>query len=122
MRATNDQAVSALDWRFRTSSLNCMADASALKAQDLAGVVSSLCVFPLRSSTLENPLSSSNSAPLADRPQVLIVDDNQDAATSIGLLVSTLGGRPEVVNDGANALQLLQTYEPSLALLDIGMS
>ena len=53
--------------------------------------------------------------------RVLIVDDNRDAADSLGLLLGMLGADVRVARDGAEALEALQGYDPAVVLLDIGM-
>ncbi len=53
--------------------------------------------------------------------RVLVVDDNQDAADSIGLLIGDLGAEVRVAYDGAGALAALKEFDPSLVLLDIGL-
>lgn len=53
--------------------------------------------------------------------RVLVVDDNRDAATSLGRLLGLLGAEVQVVNDGPTALELIKSYRPAVVLLDIGM-
>jgi signal transduction histidine kinase/ActR/RegA family two-component response regulator len=53
--------------------------------------------------------------------RVLVVDDNQDAADSMGLLIADLGAEVRVAYDGTNAISVVRTFDPSLVLLDIGM-
>ncbi len=53
--------------------------------------------------------------------RVLVVDDNHDAADSLGMLLQYLGADVRVAYDGPSALAAARTYQPSLALLDIGM-
>ncbi len=61
-------------------------------------------------------------APSALAPvRVLVVDDNYDAADSLGMLVECLGAEVHVVHDGPAALHALETFHPALVLLDIGM-
>jgi CheY-like chemotaxis protein len=56
------------------------------------------------------------------RPRgVLVVDDNRDAADSLGSLLGQLGADVHVVYNGADALAAMGTYRPSVVLLDIGM-
>jgi CheY-like chemotaxis protein len=52
---------------------------------------------------------------------VLVVDDNRDAAYSLGRLLKLLGADVEVVLDGPSALERMQTFRPGVVLLDIGM-
>jgi CheY-like chemotaxis protein len=53
--------------------------------------------------------------------RVLVVDDNQDAANSLGTLLTLLGVDVTVVHDGPAALKALKTSRPTDVLLDIGM-
>jgi len=52
---------------------------------------------------------------------VLIVDDNEDAATTLATLLEALGHRPLVAHDGPSALQLLEREQVDIAVLDIGL-
>jgi CheY-like chemotaxis protein len=63
--------------------------------------------------------SSSDAALHALR--ILIVDDNADAATSLGRLLSLLGHEIEVVHGGAAALARIEPFSPHAVLLDLGM-
>ena len=53
--------------------------------------------------------------------RVLVVDDNRDAADSLGMLLRFLGAEVMVVHDGPAALEAMKTYRPAVVLLDIGM-
>ncbi|HVK55460.1 MAG TPA: PAS domain S-box protein [Burkholderiales bacterium] len=53
--------------------------------------------------------------------RVLVVDDNIDAATTLGMIVRALGHEPCVVHDGAQALKAAIDFHPEIVLLDIGM-
>jgi CheY-like chemotaxis protein len=52
---------------------------------------------------------------------VLVVDDNVDAADSLGELLTAWGYHVTVAHDGPAALAALQDTLPDIALLDIGM-
>jgi CheY-like chemotaxis protein len=54
-------------------------------------------------------------------PRVLVVDDNRDAADSLGMLLRFTGADAHVVYNGAAALEALEIYQPGIVLLDIGM-
>jgi signal transduction histidine kinase/ActR/RegA family two-component response regulator len=56
------------------------------------------------------------------RRNILIVDDNQEAADSLADLLSKLGATTHVAYDGAQALIEIGQSRPSHAILDIGMS
>jgi PAS domain S-box-containing protein len=53
--------------------------------------------------------------------RVMIVDDNQDAADSMGLLVQLTGAVAHVAYSGQSALEAIEQFNPSLVLLDLGM-
>jgi len=53
--------------------------------------------------------------------QILVVDDNHDAADSLGIVLSTLGAEVRVEYDGASALSTAAAWRPSAVLLDLGM-
>jgi CheY-like chemotaxis protein len=53
--------------------------------------------------------------------RVLVVDDNRDAADSLGLLLRRAGADVEVAHDGRQALSSVERFRPSVVLLDIGM-
>ena len=54
-------------------------------------------------------------------PRVLVVDDNRDAAESLGMLLGLLGAQVRVAHDGPTALAAFRDHGPSLVLLDLGM-
>ncbi|MDB5945482.1 MAG: response regulator, partial [Ramlibacter sp.] len=51
----------------------------------------------------------------------LVVDDNLDAAESLGMLLDFLGADVRQARDGPDALDVFAEYAPSVVLLDIGM-
>ncbi len=53
--------------------------------------------------------------------RVLVVDDNSDAADLLGELLADHGHSVHVAHSGPEALQLLATFTPDAALLDIGL-
>ena len=53
--------------------------------------------------------------------RVLVVDDNRDAAESMGILLKLLGADVHVAYSGAEALEALPAYRPDVVILDIGM-
>jgi len=52
---------------------------------------------------------------------ILVVDDNVDAADSLGELLRAWGYEVTVAHDGPAALAAMQDTLPDIALLDIGM-
>ena len=53
--------------------------------------------------------------------KITVVDDNRDAADSLGALLETMGCHVEIYYSGVEALQTLDTFNPDAVLLDIGM-
>ena len=53
--------------------------------------------------------------------RVLLVDDNVDAAETLGALLTELGATVLVANSGAAALAAMDAFAPDVVLLDIGM-
>jgi two-component system, sensor histidine kinase len=54
-------------------------------------------------------------------PRVLVVDDNRDAADSLGALLQMLGAEVRIAHDGADALATLSVFHPVAVFLDLGM-
>jgi CheY-like chemotaxis protein/anti-sigma regulatory factor (Ser/Thr protein kinase) len=72
---------------------------------------------PLPASSAEDRASMSRLA----GQRVLVVDDNRDAAQSLGDLLQLAGSVVRVVHDARAALDEAERFQPTLALLDIGM-
>jgi signal transduction histidine kinase/DNA-binding response OmpR family regulator len=53
--------------------------------------------------------------------RLLVVDDNQDAADSLALLLGTAGHEVRVYTDGPAALAAADNFRPDMVLLDIGL-
>jgi two-component system, chemotaxis family, CheB/CheR fusion protein len=53
--------------------------------------------------------------------RVLVVDDNRDAANSLGMLLKFLGAEIHLAYDGFEAIAALESFGADLVLLDIGM-
>ena len=60
-------------------------------------------------------------APAPTELRVLVVDDNVDAATSLGMVLELLGIDHRVEFSGEAALEIARTFRPDAVLLDIGM-
>ena len=63
-------------------------------------------------------------APIRRRPQprrILVVDDNQDAAESLAMLLRMGGHEVMVAHDGHQALAIAAIERPGVVLLDIGL-
>ncbi|HET7221205.1 MAG TPA: ATP-binding protein [Vicinamibacterales bacterium] len=55
------------------------------------------------------------------RRQILVVDDNEDAAMTLADFLAGLGHSLRVAHDGPSALRILSEFTPDLALIDIGL-
>jgi CheY-like chemotaxis protein len=53
--------------------------------------------------------------------QVLVVDDNKDAANSMAMLLKLWGHQVQIAYSGSDALALAQEQKPEVILLDIGL-
>ena len=63
------------------------------------------------------------SAPRTPTPakRVLVVDDNEDAAEGLSLALKLRGYATAVAHDGPQAIACASTFNPEIALLDIGL-
>jgi CheY-like chemotaxis protein len=52
---------------------------------------------------------------------VLVVEDNEDAAASLGMLLRLYGCEVELAFDGPSACRAVQASPPDVVLLDIGL-
>jgi PAS domain S-box-containing protein len=81
--------------------------------------------FPL--ATTEAPASAETARPAPAKKgpavprRILIVDDNRDAANSLGLLLKLLGHEVRQTYDGRQALEVAAEFLPEVVLLDIGL-
>ena len=53
--------------------------------------------------------------------RVLVVDDNQDAARTLAMLLRALGNDVRTADNGPAALETIQSFKPTVVLLDLGM-
>jgi DNA-binding response OmpR family regulator len=57
----------------------------------------------------------------ANARRVLVVDDNEDAADSLAMLLSVRGDEVRIAYDGAEAVAADSDFNPEVVLLDIGL-
>jgi len=60
--------------------------------------------------------------PKANRPKILVADDNRDAADSMAMLLELAGYEVVVAHRGQEALHGIMADKPDAAILDIGMA
>jgi CheY-like chemotaxis protein len=69
----------------------------------------------------EQRRSGSHEARTAQRARVLVVDDNEDAASMMRAALEQMGYLVDVASDGLSALDRAATFHPGVVLLDIGL-
>ena len=67
------------------------------------------------------PLGQARPAAPFHGQRILVVDDNRDAADTLGLLLEADGAEVRVVYDGRAALAMADSFQPTSVLLDLGM-
>lgn len=59
---------------------------------------------------------------MENRPlQVLVVDDNVDAAETIAMLLEAFGHQTAIVHDGLEVVEAARHFRPDVILLDVGL-
>ena len=76
--------------------------------------------LPLGVVPADIPERTANGGGLAHR-RILIVDDNEDNANTLGELLEHLDGEVRIAHSGTEALSIFETFDPAFVLLDIGM-
>jgi PAS domain S-box-containing protein len=97
------------------------------------GTISAASEGPGRGSRFEVrlPLAAAAEAPAPAAPaaepvaprglRVMIADDNRDAADSLCRILALYGYEARAAYDGASAIELCESFQPHVAVLDIGM-
>jgi len=74
------------------------------------------------SQVVNDALKHQSKAPAQHCPQrVLVVDDNQDSAESLGMLLRLRGNEVRTAYDGLAALEAARAFHPEVVVLDIGL-
>ena len=60
-------------------------------------------------------------AAASGKRRILVVDDNRDAAESLGMMLRLMGNEVQTANDGLAAVDVAQEFHPDIILLDIGL-
>lgn len=53
--------------------------------------------------------------------RILVVDDNQDSASTMAILLRLMGNVTQTANDGLQAVEAASDFRPDVVLLDIGL-
>ncbi len=67
------------------------------------------------------PLASVNEPAPAVGRRILIVDDNEDGAESLAMLLQLEGHETHMAHDGVEAIEAAERFRPDTVLLDIGL-
>jgi CheY-like chemotaxis protein/two-component sensor histidine kinase len=67
------------------------------------------------------PEPASNELKTAPSRRILVVDDNEDSAESLTILLSLAGHKTHTAHDGLEAFEAAETFKPDVILLDIGL-
>lgn len=86
--------------------------AAGLQAEEAAVSIAT----QTRSDAIEQPPGD-----LTARRRVLIVDDNEDSGGLLGEMLGWIGHEVRVATDGPRALEVVETFTPEVAILDIGL-
>jgi signal transduction histidine kinase/ActR/RegA family two-component response regulator len=83
--------------------------------------------FTIRLPLLSDPVHPASHADVSEPPlptvqrRVLIVDDSEDGAESLAMLLQLSGHETHVAHDGVEALEAAERLRPGVVLLDIGL-
>ncbi|CAN5720038.1 hypothetical protein BH09MYX1_BH09MYX1_00470 [soil metagenome] len=83
--------------------------------------ISAQAADPEQDGDPDQQMRPSRQAPAASGYRLLVVDDNQDAAETLGMLLELQGHEVRIAFSGAAALETTKAYTPDLVFLDIGM-
>ena len=79
--------------------------------------------LPLMTETIvgrQSPIAVEDSAPNSTR-RILIVDDNQDSAISLAMMLKLMGNETHTAHDGLAAVEAAAEFRPDIILLEIGL-
>ncbi|MDB5891503.1 MAG: luxQ 2 [Polaromonas sp.] len=79
--------------------------------------------LPMMAAITEPRVSPNSALAIGDSPplRLLVVDDNVDAARSLGDILSLVGHEVRLSHDGLHALKAALDWRPDVVLLDIGL-
>jgi PAS domain S-box-containing protein len=80
-----------------------------------------LVTLPLAENAAKSEEATLPAKPAGQHVRALIVDDNADAAESLGLLLRLEGHTTSIAHTGLEALAKVSTFNPDIVLLDLGL-
>jgi PAS domain S-box-containing protein len=75
----------------------------------------------LQPQKMEPKPASSSSATATPKRRILVVDDNVDAAKTLGIMLTIMGNETCLAHDGAEAVAKAASFQPEIILLDLGL-
>lgn len=79
-------------------------------------VIGNALYEPLTTDEYDGAVSTRSS-----RYRILIVDDNEDSAMGLAMMLKIMGHDTRTAHDGVQALEVAESFRPELILLDIGL-
>ncbi len=73
------------------------------------------------SPAVEREQETLGNSPAATQLRILVVDDNEDNADSLGIMLRIMGHDTRVGRDGLAAVEIAEAFRPDVVLLDLGM-
>jgi signal transduction histidine kinase/ActR/RegA family two-component response regulator len=67
------------------------------------------------------PRAAASAEPRAATRRIMIVDDNEDGAESLAMMLRLVGHETLTANDGLEAIEAAERFRPDAMLLDIGL-
>lgn len=84
--------------------------------------------FIVKLPVFEDPVEKAATTPSGDdaraagpRRRILVVDDNQDSAVSMAMMLKLLGNDVRSAHDGLEAIAAAEAFRPQVILMDVGM-
>lgn len=77
--------------------------------------------LPLAAGDGADPYAQTGAHAELPHKRILVVDDNRDAADSLGIILELMGADVRVARGGREAIDAFAHYDPAVVLLDIGM-
>jgi CheY-like chemotaxis protein len=78
--------------------------------------------LPIVVAAPEPPAFSTSGEPKAAAARrILVVDDNQDSAESLAMLLQLSGHETQTAHDGLQAVEMAVSFRPDVVLLDLGL-
>ncbi|MDP3294621.1 MAG: CHASE3 domain-containing protein [Nevskia sp.] len=80
---------------------------------------------PVALASIETPIETRVEAGIAPAAatgrRILVVDDNEDSAASLAMLLDLNGNQTAMAHDGLEALRQVDSFRPAVVLLDLGL-